>query len=145
MHRLSSAVLIVTHTLLDRCNTSRPPLHMTSCTTCKSFFMQTSPLLPSTTMGNQESTIADSLLSEQLKTLASKQEPEESYVYIQEKRQGTYLPCNSTISINKTEQWEKGLMQDPKVQCLSQPIDQDWKLNALTESIGSLRSLQHGS
>ena len=72
-------------------------------------------------MASTQSTVSLQELEERIRALEvqkARKEPEKDYVYVQEgegDEQSEACSSSPTISINTTEQWEKELMQDPKV------------------------------
>lgn len=72
-------------------------------------------------MTSTSSTVSLQELEERIRALEvqkAKQEPEKDYVYVQGENNNEPtepISPSPTISINTTEQWEKELMQDPKV------------------------------
>ena len=74
-----------------------------------------------TDMASAQSSMSLQELEERIRALElqrTSREPEKDYVYVQEEGgDGSTepIPSSPTISIKTTEQWEKELMQDPKV------------------------------
>ncbi len=79
------------------------------------------PSSNNTDMASTPSTVSLQELEERIRTLEvekKRREPEKDYVYVQndESDEPTeFLSSSPTLSINTAEQWEKELMQDPKV------------------------------
>ena len=54
-------------------------------------------------------------VAEQLQNLEVKNGSEKDYVYVTDKKSSMDANRSETVSVGATEQWEKDLMQDPKV------------------------------
>ena len=75
-------------------------------------------------MGASQSKLPEPLLQEKLterlhalEVRDNKVEPEKDYVYVEGKHGVSVSPCkySPTVSISAAEQWEKELLEDPKV------------------------------